>query len=86
MAATKPALVLAFAVACAACGGSDDDQRKDEEPVMKPEETVFRDLVTAPGKVKSRTDAAMEQHREALKQQLDASEAPPPEAEPGPEE
>lgn len=85
MAATKPVLVLAFAIACAACGSSDDEKREAEEPVMKPEETVFREYVTAPGKVKARTDAAMDVHRKALESQIEASEAPP-EAEPEPEE
>jgi hypothetical protein len=68
---TKPArwiLPLLFA-ALAACGGAEGDKPKERE-VMKPEETVFRDLVTAPGKVQDRTDAAMEAHRDALERQL----------------
>jgi hypothetical protein len=52
---------------------------------MKPEETVFRDLVAAPGKVEDRTDAATEAHREALAQELRESEGGGS-AEPGSEE
>lgn len=68
---TRPArwiLPLLF-VALTACGDGERDERQERE-VMKPEETVFRDLVTAPGKVQERTDAAMESHREALEGRL----------------
>jgi len=41
------------------------------------EETVFGDLVTAPGKVEDRTNAAMDMHREALQEQLRESEGAP---------
>jgi hypothetical protein len=54
----------------AACGGGE----KKEREVMKPEETVFRDLVTAPKKAEDRTNAAMDAHREALEKQLRESE------------
>ena len=54
----------------AGCGGSE----KKEREVMKPEETVFRDLVTAPQKAEDRTNAAMDAHREALERQLRDSE------------
>lgn len=54
----------------AACGGGE----KKEREVMKPEETVFRDLVTAPKKAEDRTNAAMDVHREALEKQLRESE------------
>lgn len=64
-----PAMLLALA----ACGGGSDEERE----VMKPEETVFRDLVTAPGKVEDRTNAAMDAHREALERQLRESEGAP---------
>lgn len=79
---TNPALVLVLALATAGCGGSDDEEREPEEAAMKPEETVFRDYVTAPGKVQDRTDAAMDEHRKALESQVEASEAPPAEPEP----
>jgi hypothetical protein len=59
------AVVLAVA---AGCGGG------DEREVMKPEETVVGDLVTAPGRAEDRTQAAMQAHREALQQQIEASE------------
>lgn len=65
---TRPArwiLPLLFA-ALTACGGGEREERE----VMKPEETVFRDLVTAPGKVQDRTDAAMDTHRDALERRL----------------
>lgn len=62
-------------LALAACGGGSDE----EHEVMKPEETVFRDLVTAPGKVEDRVDAAGEVHRDMLQQRLDEGEGKPPE-------
>lgn len=82
MRATNPALVLCIALAATGCGGSGEEPDESEEPVMKPEETVFRDYVTAPGKVQDRTDAAMEEHRKALESRIEDSEAPP---EPEPE-
>jgi hypothetical protein len=74
---TRPAiwiLPLLFA-ALSACGGGEREERE----VMKPEETVFRDLVTAPDKVQDRTDAAMEAHREALESRLREDEGAAPE-------
>lgn len=79
---TNPAFALCILLACAGCGSSDDDPPEPEEPAMKPEETVFRDYVTAPGKVQDRTDAAMEAHRKALESRIQDSEAPPAEPEP----
>lgn len=61
---------LSVVVALAACGGERDEERGG----LKPEETVFGDLVTAPGKVGDRADAAVEMHREALEEQLRDSE------------
>lgn len=55
----------------AACGS---DGKPAEREVMKPEETVVGDLVAAPGRVEDRTNAAMESHRGALEQQINASE------------
>ena len=66
---TRLTAALLFAL-IAACGGGE----KKEREVMKPEETVFRDLVTAPQKAEDRTDAAMDAHREALERQLRDSE------------
>lgn len=59
-----------LAALVAACGGDDAGERE----MMKPEETVFRDLVTAPDKAESRANAAMEAHRDALESQLRQSE------------
>lgn len=61
----------------AACGGGE----KKEREVMKPEETVFRDLVTAPRKAEDRTNAALDAHREALERSLRESEGDAPEEE-----
>ena len=57
-----------------ACG----DEHREEHEGMKPEETVFGDLVTAPGKAEDRTNDAMDAHREALQRQLRESEGAPP--------
>jgi len=70
---TRPArwiLPLLFAT-LAACGGGEREERE----VMKPEETVFRDAVTAPEKARDRTDAAMESHRDALERRLAEDES-----------
>lgn len=63
-------VVLPLLAVLAACGG----EKADEREVMKPEETVFRDLVTAPDKVEDRTNAAMDAHRDTLERQLGESE------------
>ena len=65
---------LTVLLVLAACGG----ERREEHEGMKPEETVFRDLVTAPGKAEDRTNAAMDAHREALQRQLRESEGASP--------
>jgi len=71
-----PCLVVTTLLALlAACGGEEAEERE----VMKPEETVFRDLVTAPDKVEDRTNAAMDAHREALDRAIRESEGEPPE-------
>jgi len=66
------ATVVVLIAALAACGGDEDRE------VMKPEETVFRDLVTAPDKVEDRTNQAMDTHREALQRQIAESEGAAP--------
>jgi len=63
-------IVAPLLAALSACGGGEREERE----VMKPEETVFRDLVTAPDKVQDRTDAAMDAHREALERRLSEDE------------
>ena len=74
---TRPAtwIVTLLFAALTACGGGEREERE----VMKPEETVFRDLVTAPDKVQERTDAAMEMHRDALESRLREDEGAAPE-------
>jgi len=53
--------------ACAACGGSGDDEERE---AMKPEETVVGGLVTAPARAEDRANAALDAHREELQQRL----------------
>jgi hypothetical protein len=74
---TRPAIWILplLCAALAACGGGEREERE----VMKPEETVFRDLVTAPEKAQDRTNAAMEAHREALESRLREDEGAAPE-------
>lgn len=79
LAGTLAALLLA-----AGCGGGDDRDEEPEEPPMRVEDTVVGDLVTSPGRVEDRTNAALDQHREALKSRIEAdedasAEDPPPE-------
>lgn len=76
---TKPVTALAVLLLAAGCGGGGDD--RDEEPEqapMKVEETVFGDLVGTQDKARDRTNAAMEQHREALESRIEADEDAPP--------
>lgn len=61
--------------ALAGCGGGGD---REEREVMKPEETVFGDLVTAPGKVEDRANAAVDLHRDALEERLRQDEGGAP--------
>ena len=65
-----PLFVTPLLALLAACGGEDAKERE----VMKPEETVFRDLVTAPGEVEDSVNASMDAHRDALEQRLRESE------------
>ncbi len=67
---SAPLLVTPLLALLAACGGEDAKERE----VMKPEETVFRDLVTAPGKVEDSINASMDAHRDALEEQIRESE------------
>ena len=75
---TRLALPLAALLAMAGCGGGDDREQEPEEPAMKVEDTVFGDLVGTQDKVRDRTNAAMDKHREALESGIQAAEEPPP--------
>ena len=66
-------LAIPLLLALGACGSDRDEERE----VMKPEETVFRDLVAAPGKAEDRANAARDGHRDALERQLRESEGDP---------
>jgi hypothetical protein len=66
---------LAAVLALAGCGGGEPEPEK--EP-MKVEDTVFGDLVGTQDKARDRTNAAIDAHREAVKAQIEAGEAPPP--------
>ncbi|MBS1199818.1 MAG: hypothetical protein H6R27_496 [Proteobacteria bacterium] len=72
------AILLVTLATLAACGGGD---KPAEREVMKPEETVVGDLVTAPERVEDRTNAAMEAHRDALQEQISESEGGSPDEE-----
>jgi hypothetical protein len=80
LAGTLAALLLA-----AGCGGRDDRDEEAEEPPMRVEDTAVGDLVTAPGRVEDRTNAAMDRHREALESRVEADEGASPE-DPPPED
>ena len=68
--------MLAVAVALAGCGGPDQPEKK-EEP-MKVEDTAFGPLIGTQDKARDRTNAAMETHREAVREQIEADEGAPP--------
>lgn len=81
---TKLAVMLGALVLAAGCGGGGDDRRKEaEEPPMRVEDTVVGDLVTAPGRVEDRVNAAGDAHREALESRIEADEGAPAESPPG---
>lgn len=75
---TKPVTALAVLLLAAGCGGGDDRDEEPEQAPMKVEETVFGDLVGTQDKARDRTNAAMEQHREALESRIEADEDAPP--------
>lgn len=71
--------LLAAALPLGGCGSSEPEP---EEPPMKVEETVFGELVGTQDKVRDRTNAAVDLHREALDSRIEADEdapAPPEE-------
>ena len=73
-------LMLWIAIGSTGCGGGDADE-EPEEPPMRVEDTAVGDLVTAPGRVQDRVDAARDTHRESLDSQIEESEgaSEPPE-------
>lgn len=71
--------LLAVALPLSGCGSSEPEP---EEPPMKVEDTVFGELVGTQDKVRDRTNAAVDLHREALDSRIEADEdapAPPEE-------
>lgn len=77
---TKLVTALAVLLLTAGCGGGGDDRDEErEEAPMQVEETVFGDLVGTQDKARDRSNAAVEQHREALESRLEADEGAPPE-------
>jgi hypothetical protein len=77
---TKLVTALAVLLLTAGCGGGGDDRDEEpEEAPMQVEETVFGDLVGTQDKARDRSNAAVEQHREALDSRLEADEGAPPE-------
>ncbi len=65
-------MAISTALALAGCGGPGDPEQEDEP--MRVEDTAFGPLVGAPKKVEQRTDAAAEQHRDAMNRRLDEDE------------
>lgn len=76
---TKLVAALAVLLLTAGCGGGDDRDQEPEEAPMKVEETVFGDLVSTQDKARDRSNAAVQQHREALESRVEADEGAPPE-------
>lgn len=66
--------LLAIALALGGCGGGEDEP---EEPPMKVEDTAFGDLVGTQDKVRDRTNAAVDLHRESLDSRIEADEDAP---------
>jgi len=71
--------LLAIALPLGGCGSGENEP---EEPPMKVEDTAFGELVGTQDKVRDRTNAAVDLHREALDSRIEADEdapAPPEE-------
>lgn len=65
-------VMLAAALALAGCGGSDEPEK--EEPPMKVEDSAFGPLVGTQDKARDRANAAVDLHREQLKERLEEDE------------
>ena len=65
--------LLAIALPLGGCGG----ENEPDEPPMKVEDTVFGDLVGTQDKVRDRTNAAVDLHRETLDSRIEADEDAP---------
>ncbi len=74
MPATAAIWMLVAALALGGCGSSEPEP--EPEP-MKVEDTVFGDLVGTQDKARDRTNQAVDTHREALEQRLEADEGAP---------
>ena len=71
--------LMAAALTLCGCGGGEPEP---EEPPMKVEDTAFGELVGTQDKVRDRTNAAVDLHRETLDSRIEADEdapAPPEE-------
>jgi hypothetical protein len=64
--------IVGAALALAGCGGSDAPEK--EEPPMKVEDSAFGPLVGAQDKARDRANAAVDLHREQLKERLEEDE------------
>ncbi len=84
MPATAAVWMLVAALVLAGCGSSESEPEPERETI-KVEDTVFGDLVGTQDKARDRTNAAVDAHREALEQRLEADEGARPESAP-PEE
>ena len=65
--------LLAVALPLGGCGGGNEP----DEPPMKVEDTAFGDLVGTQDKVRDRTNAAVDLHRETLDSRIEADEDAP---------
>jgi hypothetical protein len=64
--------ILGAALALAACGGADEPEK--EEPPMKVEDSAFGPLVGTQDKARDRANAAVDLHREQMKERLEEDE------------
>ncbi|MGE0030454.1 MAG: hypothetical protein AB7T20_04990 [Steroidobacteraceae bacterium] len=66
--------LLAIALPLYGCGSGEDEP---EEPPMKVEDTAFGELVGTQDKVRDRTNAAVDLHRDTLDSRIEADEDAP---------